>query len=124
MYVHRRDAIFSSAQLFFYRGVLCPAGERTPMWEIPQGAVVDPRDVMHKDLADFYLQAAVATKLSRCTPFYRLHGFGECKVSNINMLWVRTLFLRVLSILCRYISWLQAVSVLLLYPTPGRVCYT
>ena len=46
---------------------------------------------MHNDLADFYMQAVVATKLSRCTPFYRLHGFGECKVSNVNVLWVRTL---------------------------------
>lgn len=60
-----------------------------PAWDIPEGTVVDPRDVMHKDLAEFYLQAAVATKVSRCTPFYRLHGFGKCKVSNINVLWVR-----------------------------------
>lgn len=69
--------------------VFVPTGERTPLWDVPEGVVVDPRDVMHKDLADFYMQAAVATKLSRCTPFYRLHGFGECKVSNINVLWVR-----------------------------------
>lgn len=66
-------------------------GQRTPLWEVPEGVIVDPRDVMHKDLADFYMQAVVATKLSRCTPFYRLHGFGECKVSNVNVLWVRTL---------------------------------
>lgn len=59
------------------------------MWDVPEGFIVDPRDVMHKDLADFYMQAVVATKLSRCTPFYRLHGFGECKVSNVNVLWVR-----------------------------------
>ncbi|CAN0013431.1 unnamed protein product [Scytosiphon promiscuus] len=61
--------------------------EGMPVWDIPEGAAVDPRDVMHKDLADFYLQAVVATKMSRCTPFYRLHGFGECRVSNINVLW-------------------------------------
>lgn len=69
--------------------VVVPTGERTPLWNVPEGVVVDPRDVMHKDLADFYMQAVVATKLSRCTPFYRLHGFGECKVSNVNVLWVR-----------------------------------
>eukprot|EP00752_Nemacystus_decipiens_P011999 g10638.t1 len=61
--------------------------QRTPLWDVPEGVIVDPRDVMHKDLADFYMQAVVATKLSRCTPFYRLHGFGECKVSNVNVLW-------------------------------------
>lgn len=59
-----------------------------PAWDIPEGAKVDPRDVMHTNLAEFYLQAAVATKTSRCTPFYRLHGFGKCKISNINMHWV------------------------------------
>ncbi|CAM9614965.1 unnamed protein product [Pylaiella littoralis] len=61
--------------------------EGMPAWDIPEGTVVDPRDVMHKGLADFYLQAAVATKVSRCTPFYRLHGFRKCKISNINVLW-------------------------------------
>eukprot|EP00903_Cladosiphon_okamuranus_P007739 g7498.t1 len=61
--------------------------ERTLLWDVPEGVLVDPRDVMHKDLADFYMQAVVATKLSRRTPFYRLHGFGECKVSNVNVLW-------------------------------------
>lgn len=66
---------------------------------------------MHKDLADFYMQAVVATKLSRCTPFYRLHGFGECKVSNVNVLWVR-MFLRGSSWVCRA-PMPQAVCVLL-----------
>ncbi|CAM9987956.1 unnamed protein product [Ectocarpus fasciculatus] len=58
-----------------------------PVWDIPEGAVVDPRDVMHKDLAEFYLQAAVAAKVSRSTPFYRLHGFSSCEISNVNVLW-------------------------------------
>ena len=59
------------------------------MWDIPDGGVVDPRDVMHEDLAEFYLEAVVASKMSRCTPFYRLHGFGNCKISNVNVLYVR-----------------------------------
>ncbi|CAB1105304.1 unnamed protein product [Ectocarpus sp. CCAP 1310/34] len=58
-----------------------------PVWDIPEGALVDPRDVMHKDLADFYVQAAVAAKVSRSTPFYRLHGLRSCEISNVNVLW-------------------------------------
>lgn len=70
-----------------------PAGDRKPLWDIPEGVVVDPRDVMHENLAEFYLQAVVASKMSRCTPFYRLHGFGNCKISNVNVLYVRCHFL-------------------------------
>lgn len=63
-------------------------GDGLPVWDIPEGALVDPRDVMHKDLAEFYLQAAVAAKVSRSTAFYRLHGFRSCEISNVNVLWV------------------------------------
>ncbi|CBN75662.1 expressed unknown protein [Ectocarpus siliculosus] len=62
-------------------------GDGLPVWDIPEGALVDPRDVMHKDLAEFYVQAAVAAKVSRSTPFYRLHGFTSCEISNVNVLW-------------------------------------
>lgn len=62
--------------------------EGTPLSDVPEGDVVDPRDVMQKDLADFYLQAAAATKISRCTPCYRLHRLCGSKISNVNIFYV------------------------------------
>lgn len=66
-----------------------PAGEGAAYSELPEDDIVDPRDVMHEDLATFYLEAAAATKVSRCTPFYRLHRICNSKISNVNIFWVR-----------------------------------
>lgn len=70
--------------------VQTPSAE-SPASDKAEGMVVDPQDVMQKDLADFFLQAAAATKVSRLTPFYHLHKILGSRISNINLLYVSIL---------------------------------
>lgn len=51
--------------------------------------IVDPRDVMHEDLADFYINAGATTNVARCTAVYRLHEVMNSRISNIKFnVWV------------------------------------
>lgn len=45
--------------------------------------IVDPIDVMHKDLADFYINAGATTNIARCTAVFRLHEIMGSRISNV-----------------------------------------
>lgn len=45
--------------------------------------ILDPRDVMHEDLADFYITAQATTNIARCTATYNLHEIMGSRISNI-----------------------------------------
>lgn len=69
------------------------------MPEVPEDEdIVDPRDVMHEDLAEFYINAAATTNIARRTAVYRLHEVMDSRISNIKFnIWVseRTTAVRV-----------------------------